>query len=313
MRLETPEDPASVPSLVRSTPLPSASEQWSMKNKARQNLRVWEQELDEIRERQAWLCDRIEMARICISVGKAIPSRELDPNADPACVDTCKARNSVSEPRQHDLISSPSDSTLVDNGYHVHINTPPRPLSQTSLANSDLEMVMTGPSLRFTFPKEGIPSKIPPVSIEASGASEYDCLQRSKQLDGGARPMKCRRLSEKLIPKVHQNAPYGSLTREQSTPHVILDSAASFAQQWNQPTMWPHRNRSSRILLGQLSALQHEPQDVGLSSGLSPQPAQQVQKPYSERPVSYPQSRRWRKSLGISVRALREGFEKLIV
>lgn len=40
-------------------------------------------------------------------------------------------------------------------------------------------------------------------------------------------------------------------------------------------------------------------------------PAMSQSNPGSDRPLSWPRSRRWRKSFGVSVKALREGFEKI--
>ena len=84
----------------------------------------------------------------------------------------------------------------------------------------------------------------------------------------------------------------------------ILDSEAAFTQAWHHPSTFKDRNRLSRVLLGQLSALQ-------VSSGESSGQDDNKVPEGSDRPASYPRTQRWRKSIGVSVKALREGFERL--
>ena len=90
-------------------------------------------------------------------------------------------------------------------------------------------------------------------------------------------------------------------------PKFVPDSEAAFTQAWLKPAMFKNRNRLSRILLGQLSALQVDSQEIEEIhiGGTSKNPTD----PY--RPASYPRTQRWRKSIGVSVKALREGFERL--
>ena len=86
-------------------------------------------------------------------------------------------------------------------------------------------------------------------------------------------------------------------------PSIMLpDSENAFFQAWHKPAAYRDRNRVSQILLGQLSALRVTEE--------SQVPDQDDEKDPS-RPASYPRTHRWRKSVGISVKALREGFEKL--
>ena len=94
-----------------------------------------------------------------------------------------------------------------------------------------------------------------------------------------------------------------SLTSTQ--PTFIPDSEAAFTQAWHKPSTFKKRNRLSRILLGQLSALQVT------GEGVHDQGENEVPPQDPDRPASYPQTQRWRKSFGVSVKALRERFERL--
>lgn len=85
----------------------------------------------------------------------------------------------------------------------------------------------------------------------------------------------------------------------------IPDSEAAFTQAWHEPSTFKDRNRLSRVLLGQLSALQVT------GGGIHDQGGNEVPPEDPDRPASYPRTQRWRKSIGVSVKALREGFERL--
>ena len=99
---------------------------------------------------------------------------------------------------------------------------------------------------------------------------------------------------------------------------IITPSEVTFSTAWQAPSAHTHkRNRFSRILLGQYSALQFKPEN-SLSSkinnaGSSPGPPDSGKKDEHDhqRPFSYPQSQRWRKSSGVSVRAITRAFEKM--
>lgn len=68
------------------------------------------------------------------------------------------------------------------------------------------------------------------------------------------------------------------------------------------------KGRLSRIItLGRSSALSKIPQCVNIA------PKAPQSNPNSERPSSWPRSHRWRKSFGVSVKQLRENFEKLTI
>ena len=89
-----------------------------------------------------------------------------------------------------------------------------------------------------------------------------------------------------------------------SLPTFIPDSEAAFTQAWHKPSTFKRRNRLSRVLLGQLSALQVT------GKGIHDEGEDEVPED-PNRPTSYPQTQKWRKSIGVSVKALREGFARL--
>ena len=307
---QTQEDAITIPSLMESIPLVSEAEQCALEHQAIQDLPLWEQELEQLQIKADQLSDQIEVARIYIAVRKATQPAGSDPNAFPALKDPDNDHDSPSDHWHDDITSYPSDSTLVENGRFGYIQPATRPSSQGSLAGSDLEMAMTGSPLGTTLFKESMfpeASSFPPVATSALGKN---VSQWSNQPDTGLRPKKRRRLLGQSPYEVQRDILNTSPNYKHCSLNNIMDSAAFLAQQWNLPTR-PQRNRVCRILLGQLAALQRETQKVGLSSSTSHQVAQQGTEPCTERPVSYPQSQRWRKSLGISVRTLREGFGNL--
>ena len=110
-----------------------------------------------------------------------------------------------------------------------------------------------------------------------------------------------------LLKRVRFTASDSSKNDEPSS-HIYLsfitDSEAVFTQAWHDPSTFKDRKRLLRVLLGQLSALQVT------SEGIANQGETEVKEDLS-RPASYPQTQRWRKSLGVSVKALRERVERL--
>ena len=308
---QTQKDAITVPSLVESTPLISEAEQCALEHQMVHDLPLWEQELEQLQTRADQLSDQIEVARIYTAVRRATQSAESDSNAFSALKDPDNDHDSPSDHWHDNITSYPSDSTLVENGRFGYTQPATRPCSRDSLAGSDLEMAMTGSSQGTTLSKKIMfPEVSSSLPLVAASALEKDVSQRSNQPDMGLRPKKRRRLLGQSPHEVQQEIPDTPPNYKHCNLNKIMDSAASLAQQWNLPTR-PQRNRVSRIILGQLAALQCETQKVGLSSSISHQVAQQGTKPCTERPVSYPQSQRWRKSLGISVRTLREGFGNL--
>lgn len=75
---------------------------------------------------------------------------------------------------------------------------------------------------------------------------------------------------------------------------------------------FPFKMRMSRILTRRASPLNKNlPSHDEALRCKDIVPAMPQSNPGSDRPLSWPRSRRWRKSFGVSVKALREGFEKM--
>jgi len=292
---------------VIDPPLLSNGDQWSLENHDIQNLPSWEQELAELCEKQAQLRDQIGVANSYVATRQA----KQDRDTEAAAMDEFGPGRSDPQNSQHDLVSNLGAATLVQGSYCVQVTTPSHSSLQESLAESNFDMAMTDASLALTVPKERIESNIPPVPIVPDSSSVEHCLQPSQQLVGGTRRRKRRRLSEKLLPIIHQNKPSMTSTYDHSISNELLDSTAASKQEWKQPSKGHRPNQPSRILLDQLSGLEPEPQNIGPFGEVSLESFESVRSPHSERPASYPQSQRWRRSLGISVKALRDGFERL--
>ena len=86
-------------------------------------------------------------------------------------------------------------------------------------------------------------------------------------------------------------------------PKFLLDSEAAFTQAWHSPSTFKDRKRLSRVLR-QLSALQVTGERIH-NRGRNEVPED------PDRPASYPRTERLRKSVGVSVKVLGEGFDRL--
>lgn len=228
------------------------------------------------------------------------------------------AQNSQFEP-PNNIPPYPSGSTLAGDYGFVPLGVLTHASSRTSIADLDLETAFDSSPGGFHNLGEVESFKPATSPVSASNALLCDASRPSAQIGEHTRQRKRRRLSGKLSSAVQQNVTPESSVSDKPRPPAILNSAATFVQRWNLPAL-AQTNRVSRIILGQLSALQHEPQEIKLSRNVfcqssgaprSPHPPQKNQSPCSERPVSYPQSQRWRKSIGLSIRTLRDEFEKM--
>jgi len=283
------------------------SDQWSLENNAIKNLPLWKQELAELCEKQEQLRDQIGVAYNYIATRQAKRDRDIEA----AALDGFKAGGNNPQAGRNDLISNSSGTTQVHSGYPRQVTTPSHSSLEESLAESNFDMATTDASLGLDAPKESMQFKIPLMSVAAGSFSRKTYLQPSPHSDEGTRRRKRRRLSKKHLPVIHQNTPSTISTHDQTAPHKLPDSAAASKQECKQLPKGHWRNRPSRVLLGQPSALQGRSRVTDPSGAASLVPFESVRSPRSQRPMSYPQSQRWRKSLGVSVKALREGFERL--
>jgi len=308
---KAPADLAFVLPLPRNTPLLSKGDQWSLENRAIQNLPWWEQELAELHEKKAQLHEKEAQLRDQIIVANNYIATQARHGHDieGAAMDGFRAEGNDLQASQNHFVSKSSGLTQAQGGYLGRITTPSHSSLEEAVAASDFDMDMTDASLGLNVPRESMQSNIPLVPV--AGPSREHSLQPSPQLDGGTRRRKRCRLSEKHLPVIHQNTPSTTSTHDQSTSHRLPDSAAALKQEREQLPEGHRRNRPSRILFGQPSALQVKSPVADPCGAASLVPSESVRSPRSQRPVSYPQSQRWRKSLGVSVKVLREGFERL--
>lgn len=291
---------------VIDPPLLPNSDQWSLENHNIQNLPLWEQQLAELCEKEALLRDQIAVANIYKATRQAKQGRDTEAGA----LDETIVEGDSPQSSYDGLILTSSGAKQAQSSYSAQATAPSRSCSEASLIESNFDVLMIDESLCLPVPEASIQLNTTLMPVTTGGSSRDCYLQPSPKLDGGARGRKRRRLSEQHLPIIHQNTPT-TLTLGHSTSHGVPVSAATSKQEWEQPKKGHRRNRLSRMLFGQPSTLQLKPQIIDGPGAASLVPSSSMQSPRSQRPVSYPQPQRWRKSIGVSVRALREGFEKL--
>lgn len=301
--IKAPADLASPRSLPSNTPLLSR-DQRSLENRAIQNLPKWKQKLAELYEEEAQVRDQIIVANNYI---KARHSRGIKGPA----MDGFRPECNDPQANQNHLVSGSSGSAQPQGGYPGQVTTPAHSSPEAAFAESNLDLDMIDASLGLIVPEGSMQCNIPLAPVATGGLSREYSLRLSPKLDGGARRRKRRRLSEKNLPVIHQNTASTTLTLDQSSSHGLPDSAAASKQELGQSQRGHRRNRFSHILFGQPFPIQDISQITDESGAAFLVPSETVRSPRSRRPASYPQQQRWRKSLGVSVKALREGFEKL--
>ena len=217
--------------------------------------------------------------------------RDIHPNfvgqASPACP-------------SRDLIFSPSDQTLVEMGQIAAVEGAKLALTQ----DEDVMMLTVQDSAA---PTHEIPRKL--HGGDNSDTCDSDSRSSNRSLrpiaDHGISNRKRRRLSGLFSAEL----PTDASSTPAITPHNIVSASRPIGDQdSSQGTcnseMCRVRTRRAGILREQLSALPTGLEHVSMrKSGTS--------RVETERPVSFPQSQRWRKSLGVSVKTLTEGFEKM--
>ena len=272
---------------------------------------------DEITDRQmkmAELKDRIKLAELCLPplqnrdspsvenvVRQGPPDPKLRTTSSPA------ARIAPLTPPAADLTFSPSDQTLVERGQ-IAASEEQRLLSTTG---DDVEMAPAPDVLDFNLQS--------PAGLEADvqeGFHSFEIAPCDHVQPAATCPpeeiqsRKRRRVSKFFSsqPNFHESS---YITTHEGLPHKT-NSGCEKARQ-GRKQRFRGRSRVSRILLGQLSALQSRLENIGTPPRIKPSSLSGTSalKADLERPVSYPQSQRWRKSLGVSVKTLTEGFEKM--
>ena len=301
--VEAPKMSAPNAPLVANMPMPSEDEQRHLEDFAKRNLPMWEQDRDGLLRRVEQLSDNIELAKGYIAGRKDLYSVTSIHDRSRTTSERQEAPSHSTETSSN-IGYSKRHGTIGENDSHGIFEVDPCRSSRNSVANTDLEPSMTDPLPETTLPE---PYRISSLSVTTENLSQEEGPTRTRQFNERQRPRKRRRLSRPLILQTSSSAPEEIFAPDKL---IIPNSTTAFAQKWSQPAQ-PHRNRLSRIMLGQLAAIQREPQEAKLSSNLSPKAPEQSQTHYSERPASYPQSQRWRKSWGISVRALQDGFKNM--
>ena len=321
------EDADEDPSIARPDPaissvLCSSLEQEALESKTRIVLAELKQELsklhDEVLDRQMKMADlenKIQLAELCLpplqsgdssSLAKAVRQSQSDPELRAMSSPAAEVFPLTSS--QVDLTFSPSDQTLVERGQ-VAASEGQRLLSMTG---NDIEMTPAPDVLDFSLQS--------PAGLEADCLEDFACeVAASDHVQPAAacprkgnQSRKRRRVSQFFSSQPSLLEP-SSLASHEGLQHKTKPDREGTQQSRKQ--RFRGRNRVSRILLGQLSVLQSRLESIGTPTKINSSPPSEISalKADLERPVSYPQSQRWRKSFGVSVKSLTEGFEKMRV
>ena len=199
-----------------------------------------------------------------------------------------------------DLVFSPSDQTLVEMGQIAAVEGAKLALTQ----NEDVMMLTVQDSAA---PTPEIPRRFHGGDTSDTCDSDSPSSNRSLRriVDHGISSRKRRRLSGLFSAEF----PTDASSTPAITPQNIVSASRPIGEQdssqgTSNSEMCRVRTRRAGNLREQLSTLPTGLEHVGMrKSGTS--------RVETERPVSFPQSQRWRKSLGVSVKTLTEGFEKM--
>ena len=294
-------------------------EQEALEYKTRMILSEMKQELsklhEEVTDRQmkmAELENRIQLAELCLppfqsrdSSSQANFVRQGQPQPELRAMSSPAAEFIQS---QAELTFSPSDQTLVERGQTA-VSDAQRLLSITG---NDIEMTPAPDVLDFNLQS--------PAGLAADLQQDFvseiavcDHVQSAAACPPKGDQSRKRRRVSKFFSSQSSILEVPSLAMPQGLSHTSKSEYEETQQGWKQ--RFRGRNRISRILLGQLSVLQSRLENIGTATRINPSSltGPNAMKTDLERPVSYPQSQRWRKSFGVSVKSLTEGFEKMRV
>ena len=309
------------PNLATGSVCRSSAEQEVRESKTRMMVSEMKQELsklhDEVIHRQmkmAELENEIQLAELCLPpfqnrdspppakvVRQGLPDPELRATSSPA-VGVLPLT-----PSQADLTLSPSDQTLVERGQ-IAASEAQR---LHSVTGSDIEMTPAPDVLDLNLQSPAGPEADGQERIGLHEIAAYDHVQAAATHP----PKESQSRKRRRVSKFFSSRPPLPESSSLAAPERLSQKAKSEYEETQQgrKQRFPRRNRVSRILLGQLSALQSRLENIGTPPGINPSSPSgtSVLKTDLERPVSYPQSQRWRKSLGVSVKTLTEGFEKM--
>ena len=209
------------------------------------------------------------------------------------------------------LTFSPSDQTLVEQGQGAMFEAPRLPFTtDEDIKMSDLlgaiDSVQSPARLENRCQRSLDPFE------EFIAYDQVQPIAASAPLEG--RNRKRRRISGIFEPELSLIESSGPVNKECASQNTTSTHVLDLFQRNWKSGMFRTRSRLSRILLGQLVTLQTR-LDGTPPPRMGPQLQAQTElsEADTERPVSYPQSQRWRKSLGVSVKSLTEGFERMRV
>ena len=194
-----------------------------------------------------------------------------------------------------DLTFSPSDQTLVEMGQTAAIEG-----ARLSPTQDEDVIMLAG---------EDSTATIPEILAKSHGRETLDSRDSdSRSSNRSLRPRLHHEISSRkrrrLSGLFSAEFPTDSGPVPAITPHGIPLASGSIGEHSCNPVMVHGGSRRSGFLLEQLSTRPTGPEPVGTRK----MGASRVD---TERPVSFPQSQRWRKSLGVSVKTLTEGFERM--
>ena len=199
-----------------------------------------------------------------------------------------------------DLTFSPSDQTLVEMGQTAAIEG-----ARLGPTQDEDVIMLAG---------EDSTATIPEILARSHGQETLDSRDSdSRSSNRSLRPRPHHEISNRkrrrLSGLFSAELPTDSGPVPAITPHSIPLASESIgepdsSQHSYNPVMVHGASRRSGLMLEQLSTRPTRPDPVGTRKiGGS--------RVDTERPVSFPQSQRWRKSLGVSVKTLTEGFERM--
>ena len=209
------------------------------------------------------------------------------------------------------LTCSPSDQTLVEQGQGAMLE------AQTLPFTTDDDIAISGlyPAVASAQSPARLENRCQRSLDPFEEFIAYDQVQpiaACAPLEG--RNRKRRRLSATSQPELPLVESAEPVTMECASHSTTSTHDLELLQRNPKSGLFRSRGRLSRILLGQLVTLQTRLDGIAPSkTGPQLQPQTRLAEADAERPVSYPQSQRWRKSLGVSVKSLTEGFERMRV
>lgn len=308
------EIPIAIDSSLTSDPmLFSLAEQEALENRTRVLVSEMKLELvklaGEVTDRQSRMRElenKIQLAELCLPLCRSEAKGSHSFFNDVRLGESADSQQETSSvtPEMGSLTFSPSDQTLVEQGLGAMLEAQSLPFM-----DEDIEMIVP-------FGVE------PPAALEDRCQRNldpfeefvaYDQIQATAArapLEG--RNRKRRRLSGILPPQSSLVEFSGPVPKDCTTQNTMSAHGIDSSQRDWKLDVFRNRGRLSRILLGQLSTLQTRLEGI-TPPKMDPHSKTESSKVDAERPVSYPQSQRWRKSLGVSVKSLTEGFERMRV